>query len=50
MIHLKPLDLQSLHKQRSISAAQPERGGIEFLRSDDQTNEAFDHPPAHRLA
>tara|TARA_B100001109_G_scaffold198036_1_gene164690 strand:- start:197 stop:556 length:360 start_codon:yes stop_codon:yes gene_type:complete len=49
MIQLKPLGLQSLHQQRSITAAEPKRRRIKVLGSENQTDKTFDHSPAHRL-
>ena len=49
MVHVQPLAQQSLQQQWSITAAEPERRGIELLSSDDQTDETFDHSPAHRI-
>ena len=49
MIQLKPLGLQSLHQQRSITAAEPKRRRIEVLGSENQADKTFDHSPAHRL-
>ena len=50
MIQLKPLRLQSSHQQWSITAAEPKRRGIKLLGSENQTDETFDHSPAHGLA